>query len=759
MIENSPSRQIILSPDDRNIWVYIATSACAVLVFYLKFSFKVLDVNYYDWLTSFGDTTTEYLSWQFFRNTPWTFPAIGTMSGYFYPTVTGVGLTGAIPAVAVPLKLISPWLSPDFQYFGWWYLLCYLLQGYFSIRLLKALGLGSSVYLFLGSLFFLLSPSLLYRSGHMNLCAHWLILWALVNFYSSDSVKQKIRIQWFLVFLTAAVHQYLLLMVLGLNFATLWKSLRSDERLRGVSGVAIFAFNAANLLTVAVVWFLLGNFNTRLDVMTGSGLGYFSANLNTFINSMGRCRLPGLKTGTEGQFEGFAYLGAGLLIAAFSCAIYWIISYGRKSLADRRAAAVPQQIADGVRLNAAIWIICLLFAFFAFSDVVYWNDAVVLSYKSWVKIYAYSYIAEAFRSSGRFIWPLQYLLTAQIILWFWRIDIKRYLNAALFSLLTAIQTYDVYPAILCDRPYLKLNGAAKPITLNVWKEITKEADRIVSYPPYEWTYKEYLDYGWFAKVASLNKKAITTGYLARPDMSVIMGYADTLNARLAKGELGDEARSIFIVQKKMMHIFEPLRKKGLVKEFMYEGYGVVVPLRLEKTIAFMETLDKAAPFDQDLIGFKDFLIEHENEVVVMVSKGPVQKGLCWELTDYMQKMGSRIDTLPKEGLYTGMLYHKKLLIEKISADPALTVRIAAGSVLNGFLVPAPIELKAVSVATDKNAAIKIGNQAIDLRGPGMHALVFNEQLELQEQTTFNTNEVCWSVRQKMAAGRAGDILK
>ena len=65
------------------------------------------------------------------------------------------------------------------QYLGLWLLLCYVLQGALAARLLGRWT--SSVALqALGAALFVLVPTLLARVGHAALCAHWLILWAML---------------------------------------------------------------------------------------------------------------------------------------------------------------------------------------------------------------------------------------------------------------------------------------------------------------------------------------------------------------------------------------------------------------------------------------------------------------------------------------------------------------------------------------------------------------------------------------------------
>ncbi|MEI6413062.1 MAG: DUF6311 domain-containing protein, partial [Pseudomonadota bacterium] len=137
----------------------------------------ILDPATTGWLLH-GDPAQHYLGWEFFRRESWSFP-LGLIHGFGEPALTSVVFTDSIPLVAIPLKLLSPWLPREFQYLGPWMLVCHVLMGGFAWQLLRRLGLEPAAA-GLGTLFFLMSPALLFRAyGHESLMAHWLILAAI----------------------------------------------------------------------------------------------------------------------------------------------------------------------------------------------------------------------------------------------------------------------------------------------------------------------------------------------------------------------------------------------------------------------------------------------------------------------------------------------------------------------------------------------------------------------------------------------------
>ena len=305
--------------------LYGAAMLVGVAVFLLKFSTHVLNPYNCDWLLGGGDDTTEYISWLYYRSTPWAFPVVGTLTGYDYPTVTGVGLTGAIPLIAIPMKLLTHGQTTDFQYFGWWFLACYVLQGYFSVRLIKAFTTykNSEIVpslIFLAAVFFIISPALLTRTGHINLCGQWLILWAFCIYFESKTQQQGFVSYLKIIGVTALIHQYLLLMMLGIGVAVFWRlgvAERKTADLGQKRWVLVFKnvlFSAANLALGAILWFFVGNFNVPMDTMQQHGFGKFSSNLNVFFNGQGEQKLFKTFDFNEGQYEGYGYLGLGLLL-------------------------------------------------------------------------------------------------------------------------------------------------------------------------------------------------------------------------------------------------------------------------------------------------------------------------------------------------------------------------------------------------------------------------------------------------------------
>lgn len=108
----------------------------AIIIFCALYGIHILNPTYVDWLLKGGDLTQHYLGWKAYRNSEWTFP-IGYMNMLTYPNAVSVIFTDSIPIFAVIFKVFSSILPDNFQYFGMWGLICFILQGLMASRIIR----------------------------------------------------------------------------------------------------------------------------------------------------------------------------------------------------------------------------------------------------------------------------------------------------------------------------------------------------------------------------------------------------------------------------------------------------------------------------------------------------------------------------------------------------------------------------------------------------------------------------------------------
>lgn len=388
------------------------------------------------WLLQ-GDPAQHYLGFAFFRNSPWSWP-LGAIPGF--GGGSSLVYTDSIPLLALPFKILAPWLPPDFQYFGLWMLLCHLLLGLFAARILSRLGVtgvsGAAAILLLLS-----SPALALRAyGHESLMAHWLLLAAIDAWLAGRN--DRLGMFWVLA---AWIHAYWVALLAPLACLAWW---RAGRRITPLAGF---------LLALGVSMAAAGYFIARPGQLAAEGYGHYSANLLTFFDPMdwqgflrhyGRPTagagewsrlLPALGQATAGQYEGFAYLGAGVLGLLFCASLVGVSGWFRRS---RGVLFVRIPLArESVRQFdwKPLWVIALACFVYALSAKLTWGERVLWSPRipdallPWLGV---------FRSTGRFVWPLALLLplTAFSLL---AARIPRRVLAPLLLALCLLQAWDL----------------------------------------------------------------------------------------------------------------------------------------------------------------------------------------------------------------------------------------------------------------------------------------------------------------------------
>jgi len=372
-------------------WPRYAAAGTGFLWFLWLGGWSTLDPTRLDWLLE-GDWSQHLLGWLLFRNEPWTMP-LGTLSGALYPVGSTIGYTDSNPIVALILKPFSPLLPQNFQFIGLWLASCFVMQGYVGARL-ASLCTRVPLQQWLAGSLFVLSPVLAARVGHDTLCAHWLILSLLYlglrAYPDGRTLRHALGLSVGLQILASAIHPYLAVMLWPLVLAFCLTAVqRGQLTWRGATGWALGA--TAGMVAVFALLGYLGG-----ATATAGGFGIYSADLLTLVNPMGLSRvlpawpLPGARR------EGFGYLGLGGLLA---CALAIGVSVRDRRLPIRRAWPVAAA--------------CTLLSVYALSSIVTIAGHRLLTLTSVYR--PVEGVVEAFRSSGRFVWPLHYLaLTAGV---------------------------------------------------------------------------------------------------------------------------------------------------------------------------------------------------------------------------------------------------------------------------------------------------------------------------------------------------------
>ena len=199
---------------DRNLRRSIAAALGGALIFVLVvFGPANIDPLNTDWVTTGGgDNLQHYIGWRFFRNAPWSRQLLFDQE-LNYPVGTSVIVTDSNPLFCLVFKLLRSVLPAEFQFNGIWILSCYLLLAFFAVLILRQLS-ARPVICVLGAMLAVLNPVVLQRALiHDNLCAHWLILAAILLFLNRAQYRRN-AVGWaLLVLVTLLIHFYFIPMI------------------------------------------------------------------------------------------------------------------------------------------------------------------------------------------------------------------------------------------------------------------------------------------------------------------------------------------------------------------------------------------------------------------------------------------------------------------------------------------------------------------------------------------------------------------
>ena len=299
-----------------------------VLVFLAVYGVRVLDPTSVDWILNSlsPDPIQHYLGWELFRRSPVHLPYIGANYNAVYPFRTSVLFTDSLPLAALFFKLLGGILPTRFQYFGWWGLLCYALQGGLAqaviariagvqptfgrddkskaaIAIIMSPGQTAKLWgSVLGAGVLVLFPALTIRMfAHTALAANWLVLLALYLWLRSDELMPTTRraclIWGGMGLLCAGIHLYYMPMV---GLVLVGYAVRRALQKRGFAAAILPV--AAFCVTALAELFLLGAFAVNF---AGYSNGYLSGAdvVNLFV--------PGIAA----SWEQIVYAGLGTTLA------------------------------------------------------------------------------------------------------------------------------------------------------------------------------------------------------------------------------------------------------------------------------------------------------------------------------------------------------------------------------------------------------------------------------------------------------------
>lgn len=539
----------------------------SLITYHVVYGVETLNPTNINWLMSvYHDWGQHYLGWAYFREESWTYP-IGDIQNYNNPAGTNIGLTDSIPILAIFFKFFKFFLPEDFQYFGIWLLLCFFLNGLFSFKILKLYFKESKVILFLSTIFLIVNPILIYRGMHPALCGHWLILASIYNYLlKSDNINKSKKInknQIIILLLSAGINPYLFLMVVGFNFIIPFKHFYYDKTI-GLRKALLFPI--VSIISVLLIWFVIGmiTFNNDKGLEVVDSYGLYGFNLNNFYNPSGYSKfLPQLDWTNHHQYEGFAYLGIGMIILLITTLVFVITNRELKLIKNKFIPLI------------LLVIISLLFAI---TNKISLDSKVIFEYPTLGVI---KKIGNIFRASGRFIWIFYYFLFLATFIIFIKSKISTNLKMIILSFLLLIQIYDI-SHLLTFRNLPKGKYELSKFDKE-WFDIVSKFEKIVTYPPFQYDLLTPMDYQDLCYIALKSNIPITCGYVARESGSDNVNFANKLNKELAEGIINN--KYLYITTSKDLEDFYPAIYNNDLEIKFLNGYYLIFKKNDSKTFS------------------------------------------------------------------------------------------------------------------------------------------------------------------------------
>jgi uncharacterized protein DUF6311 len=371
-----------------------------------------------------NDMAAPLAAYFYYVQSPWHLPLF-----YLSTLNTPVGVnaiyTDFVPIVAFIGKVIHALTGAVVNLYGPYFFLCFILPGVMMTLVLIAAKIRYALAAILGAVFADSAPILLWRWGHMPHTSQFLLIGALALYLFSLQTRawRGLVAAWITLLILAYLTNIYLFAMVG----TVWLCTVIQRHLNGLATMReMLGIGALAVAVLSIVIALGGQFGPGSSLPFSPNYGQYSMNLLAPFVPQNSGLLPGLGgviDATGGQYEGFNYLGLGLLLASLlvlPVEASWLRRNLRRHVALFVAFAALTAFAISHRVFAGHWLL--------FELPMPHNIHRVLG---------------IFRGSGRFFWLICYAQMAIVIVLGFR---RR--QAVIVVCLTGaaiVQLYDVQP--------------------------------------------------------------------------------------------------------------------------------------------------------------------------------------------------------------------------------------------------------------------------------------------------------------------------
>jgi hypothetical protein len=539
----------------------IGSVAIGIATFGALTNWRILNPLFVRWLY-WGDPSTSYLGWQFFRKTPFIQFPIGASPNYGVGFSSSIMFTDSVPLIAIPLKYLSFLLPHEFQYFGLWILAAFVLQAWFAWKMLSHFISNLPILLF-GVMLFTNAPTLIYRmvhegSGHIGFIGQFLILWAICLYLDEVPTKKWMPILVITPLIWIGfIPIVLILYVCGITQQIYSRSIPLENKV-----VAMFvSVLSTSILVIGTLWLTGG---LEVSEFADSGFGYYRTSLTSLFDP----QIPGLFSFSQiipnlhnlpGSQEGFAFLGVPSLFLIFACFIFF---NKNNPLFERK--------------HLYLYIGVIGMGVFSLSNRISILGRELFVYPIPREVLQ---IISPFRASGRFVWPLVYVaMLFAITSISGLLTNKRRLLTLLLLVLAATQLIDSMPLYRNVRDRYSIIAFTPRLTSPMWDALAQNYDHIVAIPPLN------NDPGWFELALLADKWGMSTNttYLARFGQQKFMDAVTKTQNDL--NNLSFDSKTLYVItnyppnpmNRIVLNDFGP-GTNGHIKSYSIDGFTIIAP--------------------------------------------------------------------------------------------------------------------------------------------------------------------------------------
>ncbi len=455
------------------ILFYFVLAICLTITFLGIQNFNFTNIK---WLFIGNDISGHQTGWHFFKEDIWRFP-LGSNPNYGDKIGNSIIYSDSIPLLAFIFKLFNFLIPEKFQYFSFWFLLCFFFQGILSQQLIYKYT-NNRLFSLIGSFFFIFFPIAIHRMGfHPALFGQWTLIITIYLILDKDENKEKLWVA--LILFTSLIHFYFTVInLIVYNFFKLYSTFIE----RKINYQKYFKDLIVCHGMLILLMYSIGYFEVRVVDTLAVGFGVYKLNLLSFFDSTNSVNniswswfLPDIILSHGEELEGFNYFGFGGLILISSM----IFFSTKKKLRNKFSEY----------LDKKILLILIIFFILSLSNNI--------SIGSWeiIQIPLNKYIYGIFsivRSSGRLFWLVSYfLLFLSLFIIYEKFSKKNSSLIILFILI--LQLVDTSSGIKDYINLKKFNDNDKYILKDdFWYTDLKNVDKIITTKPNN--YNKNFDY-------------------------------------------------------------------------------------------------------------------------------------------------------------------------------------------------------------------------------------------------------------------------